>query len=165
MTDTNTDSEKEQTRLERIKHLLGKLSTYLPSSEETCYHKEIEGVVDHDEESIWHLQDTYLKGDPYWGETDAAFSKLRERVKHYRCLGCGEKTTIKTGEVITYRWKSEMTAEEIREMREQVDCGSWYNGRLWWEHNVWEEDVFNVATEFDRRLGVGYTKWKDEEKN
>jgi hypothetical protein len=131
------------------------------SSEKVCRHKELESPVSYEDERIWQLVDSYLNGDVYWTATDAAFGKTRERVKEYKCLGCGEETTIKTGEVLEYVWKEDMRKEALAHMRDIATTGSWCNGRMWWEDNVWEGDAKDVATRHDWMLHIGYNDWKD----
>ena len=160
-TDINdSDTEDQQkSRIDRLVQSLRQIPERL-SSTETCKHEDYEGTVNYDENSIWHLKETYLKGEPYWTETDAAFGKTRERVKEFRCLGCGEERTVTTGEVLEYKWKDDMTTEEISDLRDEADSGSYYNGWLWWEDNVWDGDAKEVATRLDWIRDVGYTKWK-----
>lgn len=128
--------------IERVKSKFG-------SGPRECKHEEDDIWPDEDER-IWHLEDSYLKDRRYWCEEDAAFVELRERVKELRCFGCGEQRTIETGEMTgNVRWKADMDTDEIAKMREETNCGSYHNGRLWWEDNVWNGDVEDVATQLD----------------
>lgn len=157
---TSSEREDEQSRLKRLMKGLKQIPSRLTSTNRSCKHEEFDGTVNYDENSIWHLQDSYLRGDAYWTQTDAAFAKTHERVKEFRCLGCGEERTVTTGEVLEYHWKDEMDTEELKEMREKTNTGSYYNGWLWWEDNVWDGNVKDVATRMDWIRDVGYTAWK-----
>ena len=152
---------EQQGPLKKVIQSLRFIPSRLSSSEETCKHEEFDATVNHDEERIWHLQDTYLQGDKYWTQTDAAFAKTRTRVKEFRCLGCGERRTITTGEVLEYHWKSEMSTEELAKMREKANTGGYYNGWLWWEDNIWEGNPKDVATRLDWIRNIGDTSWKE----
>jgi hypothetical protein len=147
--------------ISRLKSAVLGLSSSTPTSDKPVCRHETHDIFPDEDESIWCLVDSYLKGEPYWTAHDAAFLKTRERVKEFRCFGCGEQRTITTGEVIGVRWKADMTTEELAEMHEQTNGGSWYNGKLWWEDNEWDGDVIDVATDLDWRIDVGYTEWKE----
>jgi len=147
----------------RLRTAAAQITRRLSSAEQPkCKHEGFDATVDYDENNMWHLQDTYLRGDTYWTATDAAFGKTRGRVKEFRCLGCGEERTITTGEVLEYRWKDEMTTEEIAEMHEQTNSGSWFNGCLWWEDNVWGGEATDVASPMQWHIDIGYTEWKED---
>lgn len=139
--------------VERLRSLVGGTAS-------ECKH-ERESIWPDEEERIWHLEDSYLKDRRYWSEHDAAFVELRERVKKFRCFGCGERRTIETGEMTgNVRWKADMDAEEVAEMREETSSGSFWNGILWWEDTVWDGDVEDVATTIDWESDIGYQDWK-----
>lgn len=156
----------EESKINRVQELMrsmekipGRIKSSF-SSDNVCRHEKLDSPVRYEEERIWELVDSYLNGDVYWTATDAAFGKTRERVKEYKCLGCGEETTIKTGEVLERVWKEDMRKEAIAHMRDIATTGSWYNGRMWWEDNIWEGDAKDVATRHDWMLHIGYTDWK-----
>lgn len=130
-----------------------------------CKH-ERDDIWPDEDKRIWHLEDTYLRDRRYWSERDAAFVELRERVKELRCFGCGEQRTIDTAEMTgNVRWKADMDADEIAEMREETNAGSYYNGTLWWEDNVWDGDAEDVATQIDWLSDIGYQGWKDRSRD
>ena len=85
---------------------------------------------------------------------------MQKKVQEFKCFGCGEEKTLTSGEVTEVKWKEDMTSDEIAEMHEQTNSGSWYNGQLWWEHNRWEGDAGKVATGSAWVRDIGYTKWK-----
>ena len=158
MPDTTTDGHV----VARLRTEVAQITKRLSSAQQPkCKHTEFDATVDYDENNMWHLQDTHLKGDTYWTATDAAFFKTRERVKEFRCFGCGERRTIKTGERIEVHWKDDLTTDEIAELHEKVGGGSWFNGRLWWEDNVWDGDAVEVATPMQWHIDIGYTEWKE----
>lgn len=159
-----TGKESESSRVQELMASMEKIPGRIKSSfssDDVCRHEKLDTPVIYDEERIWELVDSYLTGDVYWTATDAAFGKTRERVKEYKCLGCGEETTITTGEVLERVWKEDMRKEAIAHMRDIATTGSWYNGRMWWEDNVWEGDAKDVATRHDWMLHIGYNDWKD----
>ena len=115
-----------------------------------CRH-ETDDIWPAEDERIWHLVDTELADRTYWCENDANFEQLQARIRTFRCKGCGETRQIQdghpTGEV---RWKEGMDREELALWREYVNCGSMYNGWLWWEQHEWDGPALSVATPKDR---------------
>jgi len=149
-------------KLDRVRSILTEgTKRVLGKSEPQCKHIT-DQIHPKEDESIWHLQESYLEGEPYWSAHDAAFVKLRERVKKLKCLGCGEERTIKSGEVINIKWKENLSTEELAALHEETSSGSWFNGDLWWEDNVWDGDPKDVATDFQWYKDIGYTDWKED---
>ena len=172
MSSDNANTEHAKQSVKRFMDSMNELRPYIrltnpttetqqtTSTDQTCKHEEIESPVQYEDERIWHVTDTYLESDVYWTATDAAFAKTKTRVIEYKCLGCGEEKTITTGEALEYVWKENMRKEAIAHMRDIATTGSWYNGKLWWEDNIWDGNAKHVATRHDWMNHLGYTGWK-----
>lgn len=104
-------------------------------SEPECKHVDhmgdVGGIPD-DDSYIWYSTKETKPDEAYWCETDVAYIRLKPTAIHYICLGCGEEKTIKSSEKIGGRdgikLKENMSDEELSEFRENVSCGSFYNG-------------------------------------